>query len=249
MSQPSDSADCGAVSSVASSLTGETARLAALRGLGPVNDASAESGNRIVRLMAETLGFPIAAICLVDESRLVPLAAVGTELGTLAREASFCGYVIAQRQELAVEDARADARFAGNPLVCGAPQVRAYLGMPVYTLTGQPIATLCAMDTHVRRFSDDTMRQVRQFARIFEEVIHARESAIHVESLRQAALERERLFADTFALADVGIAHTALNGQFMRANRRLCQMLATAPRSCDPSPSSTSRTRTTSRRT
>ena len=225
MSQQPDSADCSGLASVAPNATCETERLAALRSAGLMDDAAAESGNRIVRLMSETLGFPIVAICLVDESRLLPVARVGTELGTLAREGSFCGHVIAQRQALAVEDALADPRFAGSALVSGPPQVRAYLGVPVHTLTGQPIATLCAMDTRVRRFGEHVIRQVWEFARLFEDGIHARERAVRAESLRQGALERERLFGDTFDLADVGIAHTALNGQFMRANRRLCQML------------------------
>ncbi|HXN11029.1 MAG TPA: GAF domain-containing protein, partial [Steroidobacteraceae bacterium] len=222
MSQQSDSADCGGLPSVAH---GETERLAALRSLRLADDAAAEAGNRIARLVSETLGFPIVAICLVDESRLLPLARVGTELGALAREGSFCAQVIAERRTLAVEDALADPRFAGNPLVSGPPQVRAYLGAPIHTLAGQPIATLCAMDTRVRRFSDATIRQVREFARLVEDGIHARERAAHAESLRQGALERERLFSDTFELAGVGIAHTALNGQLMRANRRLCEIL------------------------
>jgi diguanylate cyclase (GGDEF)-like protein/PAS domain S-box-containing protein len=85
------------------------------------------------------------------------------------------------------------------------------------------------MDTRPRRFSDPSVGQAQDFARIVEDSIHARERAIQAESLRQGTLERERLFSDTFELAGVGVAHTALNGQLMRANARLCRMLGYSP--------------------
>jgi diguanylate cyclase (GGDEF)-like protein/PAS domain S-box-containing protein len=45
------------------------------------------------------------------------------------------------------------------------------------------------------------------------------------ESARGPAPEGEQLFRDTFELAAVGILHTGLRGQLLRANPRACQML------------------------
>jgi diguanylate cyclase (GGDEF)-like protein/PAS domain S-box-containing protein len=209
----------------ASLTNNEPERLAALRALGLADGPPADTLERVTRLVSQVLEAPIAMICLVEESRLHPLAHVGAEIGTLAREGSFCAHTIAAGQALVVEDALADPRFADNPWVAGPPRIRAYLGVPIHTLGGHPVATLCAMDTRARCFRAERIGQVQDFARIVEDWLHARERAILVEGLQQGLLERERLFRDTFELAAVGIAHTALNGQLMRVNPRLCQML------------------------
>ncbi len=229
MSQETDSPSYSGLAPMARVAPGDTERLAALRGLGLGDGPTADAFSRVTRLMSQTLDMPIVLICLVEESRLHPLARVGTEIATIAREGSFCAHVIAEQQVLMVEDALGDSRFACNPLVIGPPRVRAYLGVPIHTLGGQPIATLCAMDTRARRFSDETVGQARDFARIVEDSIHARERAIQAEGLRQGGLERERLFSDTFELAGAGIAHTGLNGQLLRVNPRLCRMLGYSP--------------------
>jgi diguanylate cyclase (GGDEF)-like protein/PAS domain S-box-containing protein len=225
MNPQTDSGHFSGPEPVARHVANETERLAALRHLALTEQAPPDTFSLVTQLMSQTLGVPIALIGLVDESRLLPLARFGTEIGPLARDRSFCAQVIAERRALVVEDALADPRFAGSPLVIGPPQVRAYLGIPLHTLAGQPIATLCAMDTQARRFTEQDVRLAWDYAHIVEESIHARERIAQAESLRQTALERERLFSDTFELAGVGMAHTALNGQLMRANRRLCQML------------------------
>jgi diguanylate cyclase (GGDEF)-like protein/PAS domain S-box-containing protein len=205
--------------------TNEPERLAALRALGLPDGAPTETLERVTRLVSQLLEVPIALLCIIDESRLHALAQVGSEIGTLAREGSFCSHAIAVRQPLVVEDTLADPRFADNPLVIGPTRIRAYLGVPIHTLGGHPVATLSAMDRRPRRFGAERVAQVQDFARIVEDCLHARERAVQSESLQQGLLERERLFRDTFELAAVGIAHTALNGQLTRVNPRLCRML------------------------
>jgi PAS domain S-box-containing protein len=45
------------------------------------------------------------------------------------------------------------------------------------------------------------------------------------ESYYRALVESERAFASTFDEAPIGIAHTSLEGRWLRVNRRLCEML------------------------
>jgi diguanylate cyclase (GGDEF)-like protein/PAS domain S-box-containing protein len=225
MSQQTDSAQYGGLEPVAPDVAHDTQRLAALRTLGLTDRPPPESFDRVVRLLSRALGFPIAMICLVDDTRVLPLARFGIEVGSAAREGSFCASVIADRRPLVVEDALTDPRFADHPLVRGPIQARAYIGVPLRTLGGHPIATLCALDTRPRRIEESSLALAHDFAHLVEECIHALERIAHAESEQHGALERERLFSDTFELAGVGLAHTALNGQLMRANRRLCQML------------------------
>ena len=52
-------------------------------------------------------------------------------LAETAREDAFCRYTIAADRPLLVPNAASDARFARNPLVTGAPAIRAYAGIPI----------------------------------------------------------------------------------------------------------------------
>ena len=64
------------------------------------------------------------------------------------RAASFCAHAMLDcSQPLCVNDATADARFAGNPLVLSGPDIRFYLGMPLVADNGQPLGALCVIDS------------------------------------------------------------------------------------------------------
>jgi PAS domain S-box-containing protein len=52
---------------------------------------------------------------------------------------------------LVVEDAAVDPRFAHNPLVLGAPQIRFYAGWPLRTAEGDVLGTFCALDLRPRQ--------------------------------------------------------------------------------------------------
>jgi GAF domain-containing protein len=68
-----------------------------------------------------------------------------------------------------------DPRFAGNPMVTGAPHVRAYAGIPLYTSAGHAIGALCAIDRKPRQFTAADMNTLRDAARAIEQCIRAEE--------------------------------------------------------------------------
>src|SRR5260370_41724664 len=49
------------------------------------------------------------------------------------------------------------------------------------------------------------------------------------ETHYRALVESERAFASTFDEAPIGIAHTSLEGRWLRVNRRLCEYLGYTP--------------------
>ena len=104
----------------------------------------------IVRQAAALWGTPIAAVSLLDGTHQHFKASVGVGVPHTSRDMAFCGYVILQSEPLVVLDAHVDARFADNPLVLGRPDIRFYVGVPVYGQDRQPFGALCVIDTTER---------------------------------------------------------------------------------------------------
>jgi len=203
----------------------ESARLLAVRGLGLLDTPTEESFDRVTRLAARALQTPIAVVSLLDETREWFKSRVGLQYIKTPREASFCAHTIDNHCPLVVPDAALDSRFSSNPIVTGEPRVRAYLGIPIFTLDGQFIGTLCVVDHKPREFSEDDIATLSEFANIVQGIIHGRELAVHVDRALNSALEHENLFRATFEHAAVGIVHTSLSGKFLRINQHACTML------------------------
>lgn len=152
---------------------GDAERLEALRRTGLLDSSPAQAFERITRSVAQLLEAPIALVSLVDERRQWFLSRFGLEATETPRDVSFCGHAVAQRAALVVGDAWEDGRFAGNPLVTGAPHVRAYLGEPIYDAEGHALGTLCVIDTRPRDFSQAQREIVRRYARAVELLIRS----------------------------------------------------------------------------
>ncbi len=110
-----------------------------------------EPFQRIVELVRTVLGVPDGRVSLIDGNRAVAARRRGGPL----RKADPARRRVLQRDHqqpgpMAVTDAAADGRFAGNPLVIGAPHIRSYLGVPLTTPDGYNIGTLCAIDNEPR---------------------------------------------------------------------------------------------------
>ena len=124
----------------------ESERLLALHRLGVLDTAASESIDRITHLAARMLQVPIMLVSLVDANRQWFKSCVGLAAKETSRDISFCGHVVFERTPLVIADATLDPRFADNPLVTGVPHIRAYMGIPLFTLELHPVGTLCAID-------------------------------------------------------------------------------------------------------
>jgi len=121
----------------------------------------------IVRAAATLFDTPMAAISIIDHERQYFPARIGIEAAETPRAASFCAHAMLDcRQPLCIPDATADARFAGNPLVLSAPDIRFYLGMPLVAENGQPLGALCVIDRAERVVpGQDRLDALAEFAR------------------------------------------------------------------------------------
>ncbi|USI74608.1 GAF domain-containing protein [Sphingomonas morindae] len=105
----------------------------------------------LVEQAAKAFGTPMAAISVIDRHRQWFKARVGLAVSETSRDVSFCAHAIHQPGEaLVVPDASEDRRFAGNPLVTGAPFIRFYAGMPLVDQSGYALGALCVLDAAPR---------------------------------------------------------------------------------------------------
>lgn len=144
----------------------DEARLAALQRLAILDTPVEQPFEKIVTLVRTVLAVPIATVTLVDRDRQWFKAKRGLEAAETPRSMSFCTHTIREREPLVVEDAEADPRFAGSPLVVGPPFIRSYAGVPLRTPDGHNVGSLCAMDTRPRRFSPADIGILSNFANI-----------------------------------------------------------------------------------
>jgi diguanylate cyclase (GGDEF)-like protein/PAS domain S-box-containing protein len=203
----------------------EAERLAALNRLGLLDTPPSAAFDGVTRLAQAALQVPILCLSLIDQNRVWFKSRIGLGVRETPRHGSLCDQVIGAREPLIVRDAAADARFANDPLVAGPQHIRSYLGIPLFTRDRQPMGTLCAMDTQVRGFGEVEQVVLSEFAKIAEDLLSAKEFAAKSDGILQYAMEREKLFRDTFEQAPVGIVHTSLHGLILRMNQRACALL------------------------
>ena len=131
----------------------EQQRLEKLLQYGVLDTPPSEAFDRVTRLASRLLNMPIALVSLVDDNRQWFKSRVGLDATETPREQAFCAHAICDTEVLVVPNAEEDARFASNPLVTGAPDIRFYAGAPLRTSVGLNLGTLCVIERLARSLS------------------------------------------------------------------------------------------------
>ncbi|MFZ5546689.1 MAG: ATP-binding protein [Pseudomonadota bacterium] len=171
--------------------TGEDERLHLLQTLGMLDGPADASLETLVDCAIALTGCPIALLTLTGRERHWFKARRGLDLDEAARDEAFCEHTLRHDGLLEVPDARDDDRFAGLPLVTGAPQVRFYAGAPL-DCEGVRVGTLCVLDTRRRKLSPEQRMGLQSLARTAGELLSQRrvQRALQEQSVRLHDLAR-----------------------------------------------------------
>jgi GAF domain-containing protein len=150
----------------------EEDRLEALRALELLDTPREERFDRITRTARRLLATPVSMVTLVDADRQWFKSCSGHDIEQTGRDVSFCGHAILRKHAFVIPDATHDKRFADNPMVTGELHVRFYAGMPLTTLSGHRVGTLCVMDTEPREPSETDLDALVDLASWAEAEIH-----------------------------------------------------------------------------
>ena len=153
----------------------EQQRTLVLTELGLLDTENVPIFEEATQTAAHSIGAPICLLGLMDQSRQWFKSAVGlSRLGLmnelalsrqLPREEAFCVHVVDSHQILAIDDTLDHPAFA-NSILAQQYGVRAYLGAPLITVTGDCIGTLCVMDSRPRNFTERDAEFLMLIARL-----------------------------------------------------------------------------------
>lgn len=225
----------------------EAVRLAVLKEYRVLDTPQESDFDDLVHLAAQICQVPISLVSLVDRDRQWFKGRYGLELAETPRRISFCAHSILRAPEpTVIPDASRDPRFADNELVTGKRHIRFYAAAPLVTPEGQPLGTLCVLDTKPRKITPEQQhalqilsrqvmvqlelrRRLSELERASEKLNEARnvENRQHQEIVRLQATRlhhSEERFRAIFEHAGLGIGEVDDQGQFLMVNDRLCQI-------------------------
>ncbi|GLY30538.1 diguanylate cyclase [Kineosporia sp. NBRC 101731] len=143
----------------------EQARIEAVRALGLLERPVSQGIEQVVALAAQLCQVPNATINIVDEEWLHAIATVGGEPGRFPREDIPCDLVVRSGQELVAPDTATVPILADSPVIDGTlGRIGFYASVPMRTLTGHIVGTLCAWDEQPQTFTQDQLKMLRVLA-------------------------------------------------------------------------------------
>jgi GAF domain-containing protein len=168
----------------------EAERLATLRAYQILDTPPDAELNLITTLASRICSTPIALVSLVDERRQWFKSKFGLSMAETDRNIAFCGHAILQWDVMEVGDARADHRFADNPLVTADPSIRFYAGAPLMAENGCALGTVCVLDYSPRTLTSEQRSSLSMLGELTMGVLNFRKK---LQEISRVASEREWL--------------------------------------------------------
>jgi signal transduction histidine kinase/ActR/RegA family two-component response regulator len=167
----------------------EAERLDALHRYDILDTAPELAFDDITLLASQICKTEIAMISLVDHDRQWFKSKVGMTTSETSRDIAFCAHGILQPGVFVVEDARADDRFAANPMVTGDLKIRFYAGAPLTTSDGHALGMLCVNSPDARTLNPEQGAALQALSRQVVAQLELRRMTTDLALARDAAVE------------------------------------------------------------
>jgi diguanylate cyclase (GGDEF)-like protein len=151
----------------------EAERLHALQMLNILDTSHEERFDRVTRMAKRMFGVSISLVSLVDEDRQWFKSKQGLDASQTPRDISFCGHAINQDGLFIIPNALEDERFADNPLVTDAPNIRFYAGYPLKLRQDIKIGTLCLIDSKPKTMEEEDKQLLEDLGAMIEQEIRS----------------------------------------------------------------------------
>lgn len=192
----------------------ERERLRALEQLDVLDSAPEREFDALVATAALVCGVPISLVSLIDHNRQWFKANVGLHGVTeTPRDVAFCAHAILDDGIFEVPDALADPRFADNPLVATAPDIRFYAGATLRLSDGAHVGTLCVIDRVPRSLSEKQREALRLLSITAVQALESRRMA-------RAFAASEARFRTLSESSPLGVFATDMAGACTYTNAR-----------------------------
>lgn len=154
---------------------GNPMRLAALRASGLLDSPPEAAFDRLTKLAARLLDAPTALLSLIDKDRQFFKSQIGLpDPWASARQTplthSFCQWVVCGREPVTINDARNHPVLRNN-LAIRDLGVIAYTGVPIQSLQGETLGSLCAIDARARSWSAHDEATMGDLAKMAESCV------------------------------------------------------------------------------
>lgn len=169
--------------------TDEAKRIAALIACNVLDTAPERRFDDLTQLAAHLCGVPIALVSLIDRDRQWFKSHYGLDATQTPRSQAICAYAILGDQPLIIADTLCDERTVDNPLVQSEPRIRFYAGVPLRPGDGDPIGTLCVIDTRPRVLTEQQTDDLQALARQVETQLELRQANNNLRQLADEANE------------------------------------------------------------
>lgn len=193
----------------------EAARVEALHALHILDTPREERYDRVVRIAQDVFSVKAAAVNLIDTDRQFTKAEAGLNgLVHATRTDSLCARTVEQDAPLIVADAVTEARFAGSAFITGADPVRFYAGHPLHAPGGEPIGSLCLVDSAPRELDTRERRILAEMAGWVERELAAQLEQDRAEQIQQLLMPRTGLSTPTLEVAGRCLPAQFIGGDF-----------------------------------
>jgi diguanylate cyclase (GGDEF)-like protein/PAS domain S-box-containing protein len=208
----------------------ESPRQALLRLLGLADNSNEQEFDEIVELATAICSKPLGAMTLLDDTSNYTKATVGLPAVSVPLKDSVCRYTVLQEGVMMVEDTHADPRFDDYlaTIHCEGG-IRFYAGMPLTTVDGTRIGSLCVMDTQPSTLSPEQIRALELLGRQMSTRLQLRERAALVARMAEEHVAATTMFDTILNNLPVEVYLKDGEGRIQFYNRKLAQRFNISP--------------------